>query len=162
MKKNIILLTLISIAGISNAALNWEYTGTTLGVGYSNGWLVRMYKDTNTNTALSTLVIYNDGTLSSTDDTAAFETSVLSDGTDRYYQSYGLITPGLFTAYTVIFNATNFASATQYIIIDAAKKSIGDASDINIAEYYLASNSGTWKNIQAAPKPASPNVLIIR
>jgi hypothetical protein len=162
MKKNIILLTLISIAGISNAALHWAYTGTTLGAGYSDGWLVRMYKDIDTNTALSTLVIYNDGTTSSTDDEAVFETSVQLDGANPYFDAPSLITPGFFTAYTVVFNATNFASATQYIIIDSVKKNIGDASDINIAEYYLASNSGTWKNIQAVPKSTPPKIFIIR
>lgn len=159
MKKNIIFSTLTAIAGLACATLDWSYTGTTLGAGYSNGWLVRMYKDTNTNTTLSTLVIYNDGTTSSPDDTAAFETSVQSDGANRYYESLGLITPGLFTAYTVIFNATNFASATQYIIVDATKKNIGDASEINVVDYSLTSNSGTWKNIQAAPKP---KIFIIR
>jgi hypothetical protein len=155
MKKITYILGFLAVASLANATLDWSYTGTTLGAGYSDGWLVSMYKDVNVDTTLSNLVIYTDGTLSSTDDTVAFETSVQSDGANRYYESLGLVTPGLFTAYTVVFNATNFAAATQYIIVDATKKTIGDASGINTVDYSLTSNSGTWKNIQAVPEPTT-------
>ena len=153
MKKYIALLAFLSVASISNATLNWFYTGS-IGTGYGDGWLVSMYKDVNVDTTLSNLVIYTDGSLSSTDDTVAFQTSVIAEGTDRYFSASGLVTPG-FTAYSVVFNSTNFASATQYIILDAAKHAIPNAEGINIVDYAIGSNSGTWKNIQAVPEPTT-------
>lgn len=164
MKKSIIVVAFLGVAGLANATLDWSFTGTTLGTGYTDGWLVSMYKDVNNDTSLGSLVFYNNGTLSSSDDTIAFQTTVQSAGSDKYFESLGLVTPGLFTAYTVIFNAATFGGvggATQYIILDSTKKSIPDASGNNLADYSISAVSGTWQNVQAIPEPATALLFAI-
>jgi hypothetical protein len=155
MKKISVLVAVLAFAGVAGASLDWYYSALTLGPSYQTGWLVSMYKDVNNDTDIGSLIFYNNGTLSSSDDSVAFSTSVADDGGDRYWELLGIVTPGNFTAYSVIFNASTFASASQYIIVDATKKSIGDASGINLVTYSLGSNSGAWKNIQAIPEPAT-------
>lgn len=157
MKKSVILTVFLGVAFLANATLDWSFTGT-LGASYTDGWLVNMYQDVNNDTVLGSLVFYNNGTLSATNDTVAFQTTVQSDGSVKYFESLGLVTPGLFTAYTVIFNAATFGGvggATQYIILDSTKKSIPDAGGNNLADYSLATVSGTWQNVQAIPEPAT-------
>jgi hypothetical protein len=157
LKKNIILIAFLGgMASMVSASLNWEFGGTTLGSGYTNGWLVSMYKDVNNDTSLSSLIIYNDGTLSSSDDVSASITTTVKEYEGNFYwQRYNIATPGQFHAYSVVFNATNFASASKYLVVDSATVLLSRTDDIYNDTYSIASNSGTWKNIQAIPEPTT-------
>jgi hypothetical protein len=155
MKKHLLILAITAITSSAFASLDWYYDALTMGSGYQDGWLVQMYQDVDGSSDLSTLVFYTNGSNSGGDVFTSISTSVIDDGGDYYFDKGNIGTPGQFYAYTVIFNASTFGDATQYIIGDSSSSLLPNTDGINNGEYTLTSVAGTWQNIQAVPEPAT-------
>jgi hypothetical protein len=162
MKKILVTAMMAAVAMNACAVLNWAYDGATVGSGYQAGWLVYMYQDVDDNTDLASLVIYNNGTLSQTDDMFTSISDTLEESSGNYFwENYGIATAGQFYAYSVIFNSASFETATQYIVVDSSTTLLPNTDGISNGNYFISSNNGTWKNIQAVPEPATAMLLAL-
>lgn len=110
------------------STLTWNYNGTlsTPIPSVSTGWIVQMYKDVSVNTTLSGITSFDIsgnplGTASAADDTKLLQTTVNASAN---WSWNGGNSYGGFTVYSVVFNSSSIATATQAWIVDSAKATI--------------------------------------
>ncbi len=111
--------------------INWNYSGS-LAVpipSVANGWLVEVYRDVGANTTLSAITAFDTTGLPQGDSASVGDdvklTSASVSGT-TWASSIG----GSYTgskAYTVVFNSSTFATATQAWIIDTLPATLPSA-----------------------------------
>ncbi len=172
MKKLITATLTLMIALSASAALtiNWNYAANLVDWDNSiqDGWLVQMYLDDGVATDLSQLAF----------DTTAADGSWLDNGAEGHTDTLlggALVgatagSPGVYVAfsysginasvaensdvYTVIFNASTIAGASQGVILDSSLKGLGTGTDT----YSIGSVNGNW---QAVPEPATAMLLAL-
>jgi len=120
---SVILLGLVSTPAFATTQITWQYNGTlaTPIPSVTSGWLVQMYNDVSKDTILSSITSFDSsgvpqGTSASDDVSlgASFRTTV--NGTFWSTVVSGSISGD--RIYTVLFNSSSLASATQAWIID--------------------------------------------
>jgi len=164
MKKNIlIVLFVIGMAVVSNAAVTIQWTyNANLGASYSAGWLVQMYQDVGVNDTLSLIVGFAaDGTPiggNAAGDLVltSYHTPLTSSKGNINWTLNGYDVTGIKgdNVYTVIFNATSIALATQAVVVDSTTFAIS-SSDPSTGTYALTTVANSFVPVAAVPEPSS-------
>ena len=148
----VLVVSFMCCALSANAGLiSWIY-GADLGVSYTAGWSVRLYEDVNQDG-------FGGGFTIGADDVYSSIETFLASGKSGVNWGDSFNSPGGSLAlsdhvYTVIFNDAVVASATQYIIVDAATFVL-PGTDVD-SSYIPASVNGSW---QAVPEPSTMALL---
>ena len=164
-KLNLWVALIMCSASVGTASvITWGY-GADLGSGYTDGWLVELIEDVGKDgisiggLAGSGSVMWDDRTLDGDDrfiDTPVQTVLATAWGWRGYSDTFS--SPGSSIAlgdnvYTVIYNASTFGAATEYIIVDSAPYALPSTDVPNT--YSLTSVSGSWAPIVAVPEPGS-------
>ena len=182
MKKHLaLLLSLMACAMTSRADLNWLSADLIAGgipnmSSSSDGWLVQMFHDQDSDSVLSSLGFMTDGTPIGTnaDDDLLLGTYVCSLVYEEppfgdpvvYFSEYFDPYSDLYneSVYTVILNTTSWAAsstANSTFVLDQTSHAIGSSG----MEVYTApdNNPGahSWVGISAIPEPATMSLLAL-
>jgi len=165
-----LLTVIVTLSASAALTINWNYAANLVDWDSSiqDGWLVQMYRDDGSATDLSLLAF----------DTTAADGSWLDNGAEGHTDTLlggALVgatagTPGVYVAfsysgidasvaensdvYTVIFNASTIAGASQGVILDSSVEGLGSGTDT----YSIGSVNGSW---QAVPEPATAMLLAL-
>ncbi len=141
-------MLLLGVLQAQAGLITWGYS-TDLGGTYTDGWAVRVFEDVNGDGFGPGFTIGVDDVYVNT-----IETTLITGKQGRYWGlNFNAPAGDLGFSdrhFTVIYNDSVAASATQYIIVDAGTYGL-PSSDIDDT-YALGSVSGTW---QAVPEPTT-------
>ena len=122
-------LMMVASSSFAALTLNWSYTGNyaTFDAAVQAGWVVQMYADVSANTVLSGITQYTNvgaptGGNSSDDLLLASFTTTLSKPKTAYNWAVNAMDASSiagYSVYTVVFNATSIAAATQAVVVDS-------------------------------------------
>ncbi len=169
MKKKYILMVAIIANSISFAGdFSWSSVnlwGNLDGVTAVDGWLAAIYQDVDedntSGTWYNTLSVNSLGSVVSSDSITADDT-LLSIYTTLNVPFSGVASLNSIdtnatdniNVYTLLFNATSIASATQFIVLDSTSFDIGAVSSPSTPTDYVApAPLGSWQ--QVVPEPAT-------
>jgi hypothetical protein len=139
-------------------SVTWTYSGTlsTPIPSVTTGWIVEMYNDVNKDTLLSSITGFNSlGTpqgASASDDVLANQTTVSASTWSSYVSNvYSK------NVYTVLFNSSSIATASQAWIIDTAPTSLPASGNIT----YTANATPSTFAYGALPVPEPSSLALI-
>lgn len=168
---SVLLMASSSMAGLVDWSAGNLATNSA-GITLQDGWLVAMYRDVSENNATSgswydELRLTTDGTVTSTGVTSddlflGFTTTVavVFPGPTGLTSIDTLPNQNIgdnYDVYTVIFNAADMLTATQFVVADSAPQDIGSvAAPDTPFQYSISDISGT---MQAIPEPAVATLI---
>ena len=179
MKKLLIIFTVSLFSGITQAQLTWQ-SGNLLGLddftAASDGWLVQMFRDANSDTDLSTLSFDDNGVASGVnagDDSLLTSFTTTLNYTDDFfginllfseiYQEFSSIYGA--SVYTVILNESSWANATpgvsQTFVLDESTYTVPGANP-GQGNYNPPNNNPgghEWQTV--IPEPGTMALLVI-
>jgi hypothetical protein len=161
MLKKIVLAVAVTVCFVSVSiagTIQWGYSGD-LGVSYTAGWLVELIEDV-AKDGVTVGTMYDDHTMTGGDSfiSTPITTTLVNNKAGTFWgTSFG--SPGASlelgdNIYTVIYNASTFAAATQYQVVDASPYVL-PASDVNATYSQGNPPAGTWAPIVPVPEPGT-------
>ncbi len=145
----------------ANADLDWS-SGDLAGFGFSGNEYIQMYWDVDGDTVLSSLSVFDDGTIGASgngnDDQliSGYDTITATKGAIVQFST--LIpngwqnTYGAEDVYTIGFNGSTIGGSTQARVFESSPTTLGTV-DPNI--YFPPDPQNDWQNLQAIPEPTT-------
>ena len=158
----VVVIILSSVASFGAVTFDWgtAFLLNDAGRGtFSDGWFVQMYRDVGNDTILSGIGAFNpaDGTLYS-GATPLNDTKVGGVSTtvafNYFYESNLSASVADYYVYSVIFNSTDIASATQAIVVDSSTfqfTSQADGADIYTIDPPGGQIANNWVGVVPEP-----------
>jgi len=148
------------ISALAVQSVTWTYSGSlsTPIPSVTTGWIVEMYNDVNKDTALSSITAFNSSGMpqgasaSASDDVLANQTTVTASSWSSYVNNvYGK------NVYTVLFNSSSIATASQAWIIDTNPTSLPASGSFT----YTANTTPSTFAYGALPVPEPSSLALI-
>lgn len=162
----VMMLCATASSAFAIAQLTWTYSGSlaTPVPSVSAGWIVQLYKDVNSDTALSTITSFDASDLpvgggASTSDDQRLATYQTTVNGSFAWTTYYANTQSM-RIYSVLFNSSSLATASQAWIVDTTPTSITSGSTITYTANATPSTvySGA---LSVVPEPSSLLLLAV-